>query len=109
MNYSLKTISIGSSGGDLAFEGLGGSSFQASHTFCHKFMGVNPQSPDHRGFSGIFLRYRLSRTAHAPFIIEAMIRDNSLAYAYLAHTEDHLRTIALKVKNYVWNFHMLVA
>ena len=30
MNYSLKTISIGSSGGDLAFEGLRSYSFQAS-------------------------------------------------------------------------------
>jgi len=54
MDYSLKTISIGFSGGDLIFEGLGSRVFQANWIFCHRFLGVNPQRSDHRGFSGIF-------------------------------------------------------
>jgi hypothetical protein len=54
MDYSLKTISIGSSGGDLSFEGLGAGFFRANKAFCHRFVGINPQRTDHRGFSGIF-------------------------------------------------------
>jgi hypothetical protein len=49
MDYYPKTISIRASSGDLIFEGLRGRFFQASYTFCHRFWGVNPQSPDHCG------------------------------------------------------------
>jgi hypothetical protein len=52
-DYSLKKISIGSSGGDLPFEGLRGRFFQASKSFCHNFISINPQRSDHRTFSGI--------------------------------------------------------
>ena len=53
-DYFFKTISIRSSGSDLTFEGLGSRVFQANWIFCHRFLGVNPQRSDHRGFSGIF-------------------------------------------------------
>jgi hypothetical protein len=50
MDYSLKTISIGISRGDLNFTGLRGHFdklrtgcfFQASYTFCYKFRGITP-------------------------------------------------------------------
>ena len=79
-DYSLKTISIGSSGGDLPFEDLRGRFFQANKSFCHKFISVNPQRSDHRRFSGIFSE--ISSFGNSPCRIwylgyEYMIRDTS--------------------------------
>jgi hypothetical protein len=54
MDYSLKTISIGVSDGDLNFEGLRAVFFQVGYTFCHKFWGINPQSSDHGGIQWNF-------------------------------------------------------
>jgi hypothetical protein len=66
MGRSLKTISIGTGGGDLRFEGLRGRFFQASYTFCQRFLGISPQISDHGGIQwNFFLRYHLEGTAHA--------------------------------------------
>ena len=77
MEYSLKTISIGFSGGDLIFEGLGAASTSSGQAVSFNqtgysaigFLALTLKDQITGNSVEFFLRYRLEGTVHTAFSI----------------------------------------